>query len=159
MAIIINARPKKIGVGKNAGKKVYKLTPQHVNKLSTEAVCRRASKATGISHLTMQICFRAIAEELKNYLPIGHSVELEGLGTFRLSMRATTVERLEDVSVDNIYRMGIVFTPSKDIIDFLNDEPLRIHCFDNKGKLVRRLGVGEEQDDDVLISHPANSEE
>ena len=145
MAIRISARPKKIAVGKNKGKKVYKLTPDFNNRLSTDAVCSRAAKKTGISKYLMQSCFRAIADELRMYLPLGNSIKLEGLGTFRLSMRAKTVEDLNDVSVDNIDKLGIVFTPDKEILESLSDEPLRITCYDEKGKVVRRVGKKEDE--------------
>lgn len=139
MAIRIKAKQRLMKVGPNAGKKVWKLTPDIGNKIVFDKLCKRAAERNNLSATIIKAAIGAVAESIKDYLVIGDSVELGELGTLRLSMRAKTSENLADVNVNNIERRRLVFTPSKEIKEFINAEPVEIVYFDEKGKKVRRV--------------------
>ena len=54
----------------------------------------------------------AIRQSFINFLLNGHSVELPGVGIFRVGVNAKMVDEASKVSVDQIYRRKIHYLPS-----------------------------------------------
>lgn len=63
----------------------------------------------------MRASFDAIMLQVKELLLNGHGIQLGDLGTFRFSIKCKSVDNAEDISVNNVKRRRIIFTPSSDM--------------------------------------------
>ena len=90
------------------------------SKISGDEVLEFASMNSGINQGQLSAAMHAIVQEFRNHLLTGHSVELPGVGIFRVGVNSKMVEAPEDVSVNNITRRKIHFLPSTFIKSYLN---------------------------------------
>jgi predicted histone-like DNA-binding protein len=90
------------------------------SKISGDEVLEFASMNSGINQGQLSAAMHAIVQEFRNHLLTGHSVELPGVGIFRVGVNSKMVETPEDVSVENITRRRIYFRPSTNIKAYLN---------------------------------------
>lgn len=81
------------------------------SKIPSAEVVQHASRASGIPEAIMGASFVAIATQIEELLLNGHSIELSGLGTMRMSVSCKAVENYDDVSSTNVHTRRILFTP------------------------------------------------
>lgn len=81
------------------------------SKIPSAEVVQHASRASGIPEAIMGASFVAIATQIEELLLNGHSIELSGLGTMRMSVSCKAVENYDDVSSNNVHIRRILFTP------------------------------------------------
>lgn len=85
------------------------------SKISGDEMLEYAAMNSGINQGQLAACMYAIQQSFQNFIMNGHSVELPGVGTFRVSVNAHMADDAESAVADNIYRRKVVFTPSKKI--------------------------------------------
>lgn len=90
------------------------------SKISGSEVLEFASMNSGINQGQLAAAMHAIVQEFRNHLLTGHSVELPGVGIFRVGVNSKMVETAEDVCVGNITRRKVHFLPSTNIKALLN---------------------------------------
>ena len=78
-----------------------------------------AAQNSGINQAQLSAAMYAIRQSFVNFLLNGHSVELPGVGIFRVGVNAKMVDEATKVSVDQIYRRKIHFLPSTVLKDRL----------------------------------------
>ena len=149
MAIKVNARETELKIGKNPGY-YYVMTPDLYLALKTSKVIKEAALRSGVSQGVMQACWDAAGEVIKAWATEGHSVALPGLGTMRFSLRAKSVENVNEVKTQLIKTRRIIFTPSVDLKDELANTAIQIACYDRNGELVKRVttDAGEVEDEE-----------
>ncbi|MCC8145438.1 MAG: HU family DNA-binding protein [Bacteroidales bacterium] len=107
-----DADPKYYLVSKNQGKiNLYEL----------------AADIAGRSSLTrgdIENCLSNFLDQLPNYLKKGYSVQMGDFGTLRLSLSSTGSDSPEDVSVANLKKVKIIFTPSSKLKKEIETTPL-----------------------------------
>ena len=74
-----------------------------------------AAQNSGINPGQLSAAMYAIRQSFINFLLNGHSVELPGVGIFRVGVNAKMVDEASMVSVDQIYRRKIHYLPSIDL--------------------------------------------
>ena len=128
----------------------YVMKPELYTSLSQAKVIKEAALRSGVSQGVMQACWDAAGEVIKAWATEGHSVALPGLGTMRFSLRAKSVEDVNDVKTKLIKTRRIIFTPSVDLKDELANTAIQIACYDRNGELVKRVtsDAGEVEDSD-----------
>ena len=89
------------------------------SKSDGEDVLEYAAQYSGINQAQLSAAMYAIRESCVNFLLNGHSVELPGVGIFRVGVNAKMVDEATKVSVDQIYRRKIHFLPSTVLKDRL----------------------------------------
>ena len=82
------------------------------SKIDGEDVLELAAQNSGINQAQLSAAMYAIRQSFVNFLLNGHSVELPGVGTFRVGVNAKMVNEASQVSVDQIYRRKIHYLPS-----------------------------------------------
>ena len=92
------------------------------SKIDGEDVLEYAAQNSGINQAQLSAAMYAIRQSFVNFLLNGHSVELPGVGIFRVGVNAKMVDEATKVSVDQIYRRKIHFLPST----VLKDKLIRI---------------------------------
>ena len=84
-------------------------------KIDGDEVLELAAQNSGINPGQLSAAMYAIRQSFINFLLNGHSVELPGVGIFRVGVNAKMVDEASMVSVDQIYRRKIHYLPSIDL--------------------------------------------
>ena len=124
MAIKVIAQRRVLKIGKNPGVKKFVMRPELYTPIQEKK--------------------DAAGEVIKAWATEGHSVPLPGLGTMRFSVRSKAVESLEDVKTGLISTRRIVFTPSVDVKEELQDTSIQITCLDEDGTVLKRVTSDDE---------------
>ena len=144
MALKVKAKEQYQNVGKYANTYRYVMMPELYTALAQDKVIKEAALRSGVSRGVMQACWDAAGEVIKAWATEGHSVPLPGLGTMRFSVRSKAVESLEDVKTGLISTRRIVFTPSVDVKEELQDTSIQITCLDEDGTVLKRVTSDDE---------------
>ena len=139
MAIKVIARQTLQKIGKYVGTYRFVMQTQLYNTLTQSKVIKEASLRSGIQKGALNAAWDAIGEVIKAWATEGHSVAIPGLGSMRFSVRANSVENVEEVSSKLITSRRVIFTPSVDIKNELKVTGINITCFDKDGKLVKAV--------------------
>ena len=121
------------------GKYRYVLKPEMYSTLTQAKVIKEAAMRSGVNQGVMKACWDAAGEVIKAWATEGHSVALPGLGSMRFGLRSKAVENVNDVKAGLISSRRIIFTPSVDLKDELQNTAIVITCYDRNGKEVKRV--------------------
>ena len=77
------------------------------SKIDGDEVLVLAAQNSGINQAQLSAAMYAIRQSFINFLMNGHSVELPGVGIFRVGVNAKMVDEAAKVSVDQIYREDV----------------------------------------------------
>lgn len=99
-------------------------------QLSGRAMVKAATANTTISATEMQSAIDLLAEFIPKQLKQGHSVNVPGLGTFRLSFKSEGAETIEKFTAESMIKnKRVVFIPCKE----LKETILQGLTFENNG--------------------------
>lgn len=106
--------------------------PNSARPLAQKALTRAATANTTTAPIEMEAAIELLAAFIPQQLQQGHTVNVPGLGTFRLTFKS---EGVEDINLFNAGLMikspRVVFTPAKE----LRDKIVRSLSFENGGVL------------------------
>ena len=105
----VNAAFQRVAILKKEG---YVSRAVTYSKIDGEDVLEYAAQNSGINQAQLSAAMYAIRQSFINFLLNGHSVELPGVGIFRVGVNAKMVDEASKVSVDQIYRRKIHYLPS-----------------------------------------------
>ena len=138
------------------GKYRYVLKPEMYSTLTQAKVIKEAAMRSGVSQGVMKACWDAAGEVIKAWATEGHSVALPGLGSMRFGLRSKAVENVNDVKAGLISSRRIIFTPSVDLKDELQNTAIVITCYDRNGKEVKRVTSTSGEVEDPENDQPSN---
>ena len=138
------------------GKYRYVLKPEMYSTLSQAKVIKEAAMRSGVNQGVMKACWDAAGEVIKAWATEGHSVALPGLGSMRFGLRSKAVENVNDVKTGLIQSRRIIFTPSVDLKDELQNAAILITCYDRDGKEVKRVTSTSGEVEDPENDQPTN---
>ena len=124
--------------------------------LSQAKVIKEAAMRSGVNQGVMKACWDAAGEVIKAWATEGHSVALPGLGSMRFGLRSKAVENVNDVKTGLIQSRRIIFTPSVDLKDELQNAAIVITCYDRDGKEVKRVTSTSGEVEDPENDQPTN---
>ena len=139
MAIKVKAMERQLKVGKEAGNYRYIMQAEIYNTLDTQKVLHEAAVRSGIAEGALSAAWDAIGEVIKAWATEGHSIAIPGLGRMRFGVRATSVEDVNKVSSGLITTRRVIFSPSVEIKNELQNTSINITCYDRNGKIVKRV--------------------
>ena len=134
----------------------YVMKDDLYTSLSQAKVIKEAAMRSGVSQGVMKACWDAAGEVIKAWATEGHSVALPGLGSMRFGLRSKSVEKVEDVKAGLISTRRIIFTPSIDLKDELQNAAIVITCYDHDGKDVKRVTSTSGEVEDPENDQPSN---
>mgnify|MGYP002853989609 CR=1 FL=1 len=116
----IQLRSKKQGIGfmKDEEGIVPKRFVTRAVKYSTidiNEIAQHCADDSGVSRATVKAAVKAILLQFEEMLLNGHIVKVGNLGSFRLATISKGVKDPTQVSVENIVRKHIIFTPSPEL--------------------------------------------
>ena len=143
MAIKVIAQRRVLKIGKNPGAKRFVMRPDLYIPIQEKKVFAEASTHSGISAGVIKAAWDAAGEVIRTWATEGHSIPIPGLGTMRFGVRSKAVEKLEDVKTGLITTRRIVFTPSVEVKDELQNTSIQITCLDEDGNVLKRVTSGD----------------
>lgn len=114
--------------------------------LSEAKVISEAALRTGLPKSVIRSCWEGCGEVISAWCVEGHSCPVPGLGHMRFGIRATTVEKVEDVSAKLITSRRVIFVPSVDIKEELARTSISITCYDKDGKKLSTVTSADNND-------------
>jgi len=127
---------------KNEPAKWY-ATPNSAKPLAQKALTRAATENTTTAPIEMEAAMELLAAFIPQQLKQGHTVNVPGMGTFRLTFKS---EGVEDINLFNAGQMikspRIVFTPAKE----LREKTLLGLRFENGGVLENKINYASMAD-------------
>ena len=144
--IQIKAKQQNVSFEKNVEKLAFVLSAHLYNTLESSKVIEEAAKRSGISAGVIKAAWDAAGEVIRTWATEGHNVPLPGLGSMRFGVRSKSVQKLEDVKTSLISARRVIFTPSKEVKDELQDTKIAITCYDKDGNIVKRVTSADTND-------------
>lgn len=144
--IHVNAKLSTIQVGPQKGKDRFVLMAQTYNTLSETKVINEASLRTGLPKMVVAACWEGCGEIIKAWATEGHSCPVPGLGHMRFGIRATSVEKVEEVKTSLITSRRVIFIPSVEIKEELAKTAISITCYDKDGKKIKTVTSTDKND-------------
>ena len=99
-----------------------------------------------MSKQLIRACWEGCAEIIKAWATEGHSIPIPGLGHMRFGIRATSVEKVEDVKANLITSRRVIFIPSVEIKEKLAKTSISITCYDKDGKKIKTVTSADTDD-------------
>ena len=144
--IQIKAKQQNVSFEKNVEKLAFVLSAHLYNTLDSSKVIEEAAKRSGISEGVIKAAWDAAGEVIRTWATEGHNVPLPGLGSMRFGVRSKSVQNVEDVKTSLITARRVIFTPSKEVKDELQDTRIAITCYDKDGNIVKRVTSADSND-------------
>ena len=144
--IQIKAKQQNVSFEKNVEKLAFVLSAHLYNTLAADKVIEEAAKRSGISAGVIKAAWDAAGEVIRTWATEGHNVPLPGLGSMRFGVRSKSVQNVEDVKTSLITARRVIFTPSKEVKDELQETKIAITCYDKDGNIVKRVTSADTND-------------
>ena len=144
--IQIKAKQQNVSFEKNVEKLAFVLSAHLYNTLEASKVIEEAAKRSGISSGVIKAAWDAAGEVIRTWATEGHNVPLPGLGSMRFSVRSKSVQNIEDVKTSLISARRVIFTPSKEVKDELQNTKIAITCYDKDGNIIKRVTSADTND-------------
>ena len=157
--IQIKAKQQNVSFEKNVEKLAFVLSAHLYNTLSADKVIEEAAKRSGISAGVIKAAWDAAGEVIRTWATEGHNVPLPGLGSMRFGVRSKSVQNVEDVKTSLISARRVIFTPSKEVKDELQNTKIAITCYDKDGNIVKRVTSADTNDVEDPENENANQNE
>ena len=144
--IQIKAKQQNVSFEKNVEKLAFVLSAHLYNTLDSDKVIEEAAKRSGISEGVIKAAWDAAGEVIRTWATEGHNIPLPGLGSMRFGVRSKSVQNVEDVKTSLISARRVIFTPSKEVKDELQNTKIAITCYDKDGNIVKRVTSADTND-------------
>lgn len=144
--IQIKAKQQNVSFEKNVEKLAFVLSAHLYNTLEADKVIEEAAKRSGISAGVIKAAWDAAGEVIRTWATEGHNIPLPGLGSMRFGVRSKSVQNVEDVKTSLISARRVIFTPSKEVKDELQNTKIAITCYDKDGNIVKRVTSADTND-------------
>ena len=111
-------------------------TPNSAKPLSPKALIRAATANTTTAPIELEAAMELLAAFIPQQLQQGHTVNVPGLGSFRLTFKSDGVEDIDKFNAGQMIKSPrIVFTPAKE----LREKTLQGLSFENGGVLENKI--------------------
>ena len=111
-------------------------TPNSAKPLAQKALTRAATAHTTTAPIELESAMELLAAFIPQQLQQGHTVNVPGLGSFRLTFKSDGVEDINKFNAGQMIKSPrIVFTPAKE----LREKTLQGLSFENSGVLENKI--------------------
>lgn len=115
--IEFEVKSKKQTIGAKKGQTVWYAQPKSVQKLTNKMVVDRIVRETSLSAGDVSNALISLGAIVRDALLLGASVDLADLGSFRVCVPSSMMDKEEDVSAATLKTPKIVFTPKTQMRD------------------------------------------
>lgn len=142
----INSTQQKIKVGQHKGEKMYVMKVDHYSTKKAKDIIDYAAETCYVPKSQLYSAWEALGTVISTWALEGHIVEIPGLGNIRAEVRAKAQKKVQDITLDDIFRRKLILTPNKTLKNDLKSTKFIITCYNQKGEIVKRTGNDDEQD-------------
>ena len=96
-------------------KSKWYLTQEKSGTVGIKEIAREIEARSALSLGDVQSVLSNLVEILPNYLRLGQSINLEGLGSFRISVTSDGAATPEELNAHHVRGARMVFLPSRDL--------------------------------------------
>ncbi|MDR2897297.1 MAG: hypothetical protein LBU99_00675 [Spirochaetaceae bacterium] len=97
------------------------LTHEKVGTVGMKEISAAIGKRSSLSSGDVQSALRNLVELMPTFLKIGHSINLEGFGIFRISVNSEGMDTAEELHTSHVKKVKILFLPSVELKRNLED--------------------------------------
>lgn len=119
-------------------KELYYACSRRGNIIGFKELSEVITESTSLTPGDLGSALITLNRYLKLYLSIDYSVKLSGIGSFSVAVTSDGFENPEDITPDKVRASKIVYTPDRDLVEFL--KTLEFENFDKK--IEKRIGKG-----------------
>ncbi len=129
--IEFEVKSKKQTIGDKKGQTVWYAQPKSAQKLTNKMVIDRIVRETSLSAGDVSNAMISLGAIVRDALLMGASVDLADLGSFRVYVPSSMVDKEEDVTANTLKTPKIVFTPKAQMresaknVEIVVDNPKR----------------------------------
>ena len=121
MAIEYKAIRRKVIGGVDKGKTKYYASANTTGRSAIDEITEDIEQASTVNGADIRAVLYGLLESIPKHLKAGNSVELQGIGTFRISISSNPEDTADKVTSKSIKSTKILFTPDKKLSKVLND--------------------------------------
>lgn len=99
---------------------------QYAGTIDTKEMARAISQRTSLSTGDVKNVLDALSVELQRDLALSYKVQLDGVGTFRATVKGSSKPTEEELSASDVEKVGVHYTPDKEIMQSLRDTPRKL---------------------------------
>ena len=109
--IEFEVKSRKLNIGKRKGQTVYFASPKSNQHLTNKMVVDRIVRETSLSAGDVSNALISLGAIVRDAMLLGSSVDLADLGSFRVVVPPTMIDKEIDVTAETLKSPKIVFTP------------------------------------------------
>ena len=121
MAIEYKAIAKKVIGGADKGQTKYYASANITGKSGIDEITEDIEQASTVNGADIRAVLYGLLETVPKYLKDGNSVELPGIGIFRITISSQAEDTAKEVTAKSIKNAKILFKPNKDFNKVLDD--------------------------------------
>lgn len=99
----------------------YVIVPDRGVPVGFEYLCEQIALLSGINEGMVRATLYGLVRAMKTYIQQGHTVNVEGLGSFIPSFNAKSSLVESEANADSIRRMKLRFVPCEELRDMMNN--------------------------------------
>lgn len=119
MALKFRRVKKAFGFDKTKTEK-YVVVPDRATPVGFEYLCKEIALVSGVNEGMVRATMFGLVTSMKTYLEQGHTVQVEGLGSFIPTFNAKSSLVEDDANADSIRRVKLRFVPSMELREMMN---------------------------------------
>lgn len=123
----------------------YFVTPDRALPVEFEYLCEVIAMASGFSMGVVRAVVYDLVRSMKTFIQQGHTVQVEGLGSFIPSFNAKSSTEEEEANADSIYRTKLRFVPCMELREMM--EKLELVCSDKSNVPSSGTDSSEEEEE------------
>ena len=116
--ILIKSKLQHLAIQK---KDAYVTRSVNLPMIGEKTLIERAAENSLINEGHLYAAMAAITQAFRNFLFMGHPVQLPKVGIFRFAIKAKASENMEEAGVEQIYRRRINYLPTTELRKALNE--------------------------------------
>ena len=113
---------------------------QYAGIIDTKELAHVISQRTSLSSGDVKNVLDALSVELQRYLALSYKVQLDGIGTYRATVKGTSKPTEKELTTLDVIKVGVHYTPDKEILQELGSTPKKM-----VGGSVKRQSTTEEE--------------
>lgn len=132
----------------------YVLQIESAGTASSKEIINFCQKHTQTPRVFLKATVEAVMQAIAHYTMLGYRVELEDLGTFRLTVKSKAVDKNTEAGLSQLEEISLKFTPKKDLVEQIRQADVELSgifkIVDYDKKIYEEVGTkaldGEEQE-------------
>ncbi|HIX85877.1 MAG TPA: HU family DNA-binding protein [Candidatus Parabacteroides intestinigallinarum] len=130
MALRVRRIKKAFGFDKTKTEK-YVIVPDRATVVTFDDLCEQIATVSGVNNSLARHVLYGLVSSMKTFIRQGHSVQVEGFGTFIPSFNAKSSLIEDEANIDSITKVKLRFLPSTELREVINSMEFEFDAADS----------------------------